>query len=82
MTLDCGGNGVVNVLWSDWQKIMPYLKDGFFNKQIVPAPSVPYLQPTPFMDMALVDITDRALYYRVLGTLQQLFPNTYPEARE
>ena len=71
------GSGVdVVVRGEDWEKIIPYLRDGTFNPIAVPVPkSVPL---HPVLDLSLLDARQQAFYARVLGVLQTLFPDDYP----
>lgn len=69
----------VQILASDWAKIMPYLQDDTFNQAIVKSQidSV-WIDPLTAHDTPLIDRTDRQYYLRVLGILQGLFPTAYP----
>lgn len=62
----------------DWEKIIPYLRDGVFNPEIVPVERPQYLLPEVMLDVAILDRTDQDFYQRVLGVLQGLFPEDYP----
>jgi hypothetical protein len=69
----------VQVLASDWAKILPYIEDETFNQAIVKSQidSV-WIDPLTSHAPPLIDRTDRQYYLRVLGILQQLFPTAYP----
>ena len=62
----------------DWAKILPYLRDGTFNPQIILPERIPVLQPEHLIEVAMLDQVDRDLYQRVLGVLLELFPESYP----
>jgi hypothetical protein len=69
----------VQVLASDWAKILPFIKDETFNQAIVKSQidSV-WIDPLTSHAPPLIDRTDRQYYLRVLGILQGLFPTGYP----
>lgn len=69
----------VQILASDWAKILPFIQDDSFNQVVVKSQidSV-YLDPTTMHASPLIDHTDREYYLRVLYTLQGLFPEAYP----
>lgn len=69
----------VQVLESDWAKIMPYIRDETFNQVIVKSQidSV-WIDPIAAHESSIIDHTDRQYYLRVLQILQGLFPVAYP----
>lgn len=69
----------VQVLASDWAKIMPYVEDQSFDQVIVKSQldSV-WIDPLASHSPPLIDRTDRQYYLRVLEVLQGLFPTAYP----
>lgn len=77
------GRGLdVSVLGEDWEKILPFVKDGTFNPSQTPtSPFVGYLHPDRHYAQATLDSRDIRFYERVLGVLEQLFPGDYPEAK-
>jgi hypothetical protein len=73
------GDGIhVVVRGEDWDKILPYLKDGSFNPREVPDPQIVYLNEEVRFDPGSTETRDSALYNRVLGVLRALFPKTFP----
>ena len=73
------GPGVdVIVRGEDWDKIVPYLRDGTFNPLIVPTPHVTWLHPEVDLDLSVIDVNDRDFFVRVLGVLRSLFTEDYP----
>lgn len=69
----------VQILASDWAKILPHIQDESFNQVVTKAQvdSV-YIDPLVAHASPLIDRTDREYYLRVLYTLQGLFPKAYP----
>jgi len=71
--------GNVQVLASDWAKIMPYLQDDSFNQTVFKSQmDTVWLDPLTAHAPSIIDRTDRQYYLRVLNTLQGLFPVEYP----
>ena len=62
----------------DWSKILPYLKDGSFNPREVPDPTVVVLNPHLRFEPGAVEENDAPLYNRIVNTLMNLFPTTFP----
>jgi hypothetical protein len=69
------GATTVVVLAEDWDRILPYIRDGYFMSSCWPTPRV---VTTGRDDPSLEASPNRALYDRVLATLQVLFPSDYP----
>jgi hypothetical protein len=71
----------VQVLASDWAKIMPYIQDEGFNQVVVKSQidSV-WIDPLTSHATPINDRTDRQYYLRILAVLQELFPTAYPTA--
>ncbi len=69
----------VQILASDWAKIMPFIQNDEFNQAVVKSQidSV-WIDPLTSHDSPLIDRTDRQYYLRVLAILQGLFPTAYP----
>jgi len=73
------GVGVdVNVLVSDWNKIVPYLQDGSWNPVATP---VAWPLAAPNAEASIADTDDPDLYRRVLQTLELLFTEDFPTSR-
>ena len=68
----------VVLLASEWDLILPYLKDGYFQTAIYPTPRQVdrHIEGPP----DLVTNQLQPLYQRVLMTLQTLFPGGWPGA--
>lgn len=67
------------VLKSDWEKILPFIRDESFNTQIAPAePPGRYLDYKVAYSESVLERADRRLYERIVGILVGLFPETYP----
>jgi hypothetical protein len=66
----------VVILASEWDLILPYLKDGYFQPEVYPTPR----QTDRITDSPsdLVSNQLYPLYQRVLVTLQMLFPGDWP----
>lgn len=60
----------VSVLATDWELILPYLRDGSFDPALYPVGSGGS-RSTPL-------VGQDPLYLRILGVLLQLFPDAYP----
>ena len=70
------GVGVdVNVLVSDWEKIVPALQSGQWNPAVTP---VARAFAAPNAEASVADLDDPDLYRRVLQTLQLLFTEDFP----
>lgn len=69
----------VQLLASDWAKIMPYIEDESFNQVVVKSQidSV-WIDSLTAHATALVIRTDQQYYLRILTVLQGLFPTAYP----
>jgi hypothetical protein len=69
----------VQVLASDWAKILPYIQSDVFNQVVVKSQidSV-WIDPLASLAPPIIDRTDRQYYLRVLEVLQGLFPTAYP----
>lgn len=67
----------VVVLASDWDLILPYLRDGYFEDAIYPTPRTVVRDPM-WDDPVLETSPYRPMYDRVLTKLQELFPDDYP----
>ncbi len=69
----------VQILASDWAKILPRIQDESFN-QVVTKSQVDsvYIDPLASHASSIIDHTDREYYLRVLYTLQALFSEAYP----
>ncbi len=69
----------VQLLASDWAKIMPYIEDESFNQVVVKSQidSV-WVDPVSAHATALISRTDQQYYLRILGILQGLFPTAFP----
>jgi len=69
----------VQILESDWSKILPYIQDGTFNQFLFKSQvdSV-WLDPNTQHASSIIDFTDKQYYLKVLGILQGLFPVAYP----
>lgn len=69
----------VQLLASDWAKIMPYVEDENFNQVVVKSQiDSTWIDPQTAHDTAILSRTDRQYYLRILGVLQGLFPTAYP----
>jgi hypothetical protein len=68
----------INVLVrsDDWVKVLPYLKDGTFDAIVTPVPKVRMRVPLSEANMA--DVYGSDMYYRILHTLDPLFPVDFP----
>ena len=78
-----GQDSDVVVLKEDWGKILPYVEDGSFSPQQVPAAGTQpagYIYPNRHYDDSTLDQRDPYLYSRALHILQGLFPEEYPES--
>jgi hypothetical protein len=74
-----GSNTDEVILASEWALILPYIEDGTFSPIRYPvAPGFGYLDPLVHFDGSTLDRKDWFFYQRVLGVLQQLFPESYP----
>lgn len=71
------GQVSVVVLASDWDLVLPYLRDGYFEPSIYPTPRTVVRDPMRD-DPTLETSPYRALYDRTLSKLQELFPDDYP----
>lgn len=67
-----GLNVDVTIRGDDWAKMVPYLRDGFFEPS-----HNPMLRPKT-SEHALAWWDDQALYVRILQILQSLFPIKFP----
>ena len=73
------GKGLtVIVLGTDFEKILPYIKDGSFDPIQFPAPTIDTSNPDLDPDVSTIDQWDPVFYTRVLGQLRALFPDSYP----
>lgn len=74
-----GENNSFNVLvrGDDWAKIVPYLQDDTFSPP--PEPLRPWANGAA--SLANIDTYDPYYYGKVLGVLQQLFPQDFPTSR-
>lgn len=73
------GIGVdVNVLVSDWNKIVPYLQSGAWNPRVTP---VARAFAAPNAEASIADTDDPDLYRRVLQALQLIFTEDFPTSR-
>lgn len=71
------GQGVdVVVRKEDWDKVVPYLRDGTFNPLLFPVPTSVPLDPS--QELVAPDARRQAFYQRVLGVLQTLFTEDFP----
>lgn len=69
----------VQVLASDWAKILPYLQDESFNQVVVKSQIDPVVSdPLTAHASPIIDRTDKQYYLKVLHVLQRLFPEKYP----
>lgn len=65
----------------DWEKILPYLRDGAWNPMVVAVPDTGFLHPERALDIPSLPVNDRALYARVLGDLEREFPVDFPTSK-
>ena len=63
----------VSLLLEDWQKIEPYVKEGFFNTV-----QYPVAQAYPESRRVPEEIRKDPLYSRILSVLTLEFPDSYP----
>lgn len=70
----------VNVLVrsDDWQKLVPYLKDGTLDVSQLPVARPVVLNPRVSRDASVVDVWDSELYGRVVALLETLFKVGFP----
>ena len=76
ITMQSAGASVA-VIWEDWQKILPWIQEGYFSTPIFPAGmggGQPNLVSTPSNPASSL----YPLYVRTLEKLQELFPEDYP----
>lgn len=66
------------VLATDFEKILPYIKDGTFDPIQYPPPTIDVGSPTVHPDISTIDQWDPVFYGRVYGQLRALFPDAYP----
>jgi hypothetical protein len=67
------------ILMEDWEKILPYIREGSFNSTIFPIGyEVCYSDPSSHYDSATLDEADKLFYERTLYILQGLFQEDYP----
>lgn len=70
------GIGVdINILASDWNRIVPYLQSGAWNPAVTP---VAREFASPDSPASIADTDDPDLYRRVFQTLQLLFTEDFP----
>jgi len=69
----------VVVLASDWDLVLPYVRDGYFESSIYPTPRTVVRDPM-YDDFSLETSPYRPMYDRILTTLQMLFPDDYPNS--
>ena len=72
-----GEVGHVVVLASDWDLVLPYLRDGYFESAIYPPLRI-VVRDATFDDPTLETSPYRPMYDRILTTLQGIFPDDYP----
>jgi hypothetical protein len=70
----------VAVLWDDWAKIDPYIRDDTFSSIKHPT-IVGYTFFNPLVSLDPATVGQDPLYRRVLDVLTLLFPDTYPRAK-
>lgn len=70
----------VAVLWDDWMKIDPYVRDGAFSPTLFPV-SAGYQLSDPRVTINPSMVRSDPLYKRVLNVLTLLFPDEYPKAK-
>jgi len=68
----------VMVRADDWAKIVPYLRDGTFNPNVVPVPSPSVMHPNQYRDVSVLDQNEPELYLRIYAVLLRLFPIEFP----
>lgn len=74
-----GTNIEVLILRSDWDKILPLVQEGAFDPLVDPVESgVAYSDPKIAYNEPVLDRADRRLYNRIVGSLYDLFPETFP----
>ncbi len=67
------------IIRSDWEKILPYIQDEFFNTQVAPAAqSGRYADHKVAFSEPILDRADKPLYDRIVGILSGLFTDTFP----
>jgi hypothetical protein len=67
----------VVVLARDWDLVLPYVRDGYFESVVYPTPRTVVRDPM-YDDPTLETSPNRPMYDRVLSKLQELFPDDYP----
>lgn len=65
------------VLADDWNQVVPFLRDGTFNPEIVATPAIGVADPNEYYATPFLAAND-PLYRRVYDTLYPLFPDAYP----
>jgi len=70
----------VAVLWDDWMKIDPYVRDGVFSPTLFPV-SAGYQLSEPRVTLNPSMVQSDPLYKRVLYVLTLLFPVSYPKSK-
>lgn len=69
----------VVVLASDWDKLLPYIQQGYFSPILVASqPSTGYTRPDVWKSLSLLGVSSPSFYHYVLGILQKEFTDTYP----
>lgn len=69
----------VAVLWDEWLKIEPYVREGVFSPSLYPV-SAGYALLDPRQTLNPATVQSDPLYKRVLDVLTLLFPDSYPTA--
>lgn len=69
----------VTILASDWARIHPYVKEGYFNPLLVPCEAPKgYFHPEVWKSLSLLGLDTASVFERVLGILRREFPDSYP----
>lgn len=72
----CGVGINILVRSDDWVKVIPYLRDGTFDAIVTPVPRA--RMRTPLSEANMADVYSSDMYYRILHTLDPLFPDDFP----
>lgn len=74
-----GGRGInIMVRSDDWAKLVPYLKDGTLDLELLPVAEPGVLNPNTYYDPMAGDVWDPELYARIESLLNSLFTIEFP----
>jgi hypothetical protein len=73
------GKGInILVRSDDWAKLLPYLKDGTLDLELLPVEQPCVLNPNTYYDPMAGDVWDPELYARISTLLNTLFTIEFP----